>query len=117
MANTEILAALAKVRIAKNAVNKARSDPSLNLSPAQSTMLDDTFDALTDVEDKLILQDIQSWISQIKSDGIQLASLSSKIKATIASLGQVATYVQDAATAIGALASALAAAYSGGLIH
>jgi paraquat-inducible protein B len=117
MANTEIMATLAKVHSAKSAVNQARSTPGLGLDRAQSGLLDDAFDALTDVEDKLILQDIQSWIGQIKNDGTQLQNLGAQIKKTIASLSQVATYVQDAATAIGALASALSAAFSGGLIR
>lgn len=115
MANTEIIATLAKVRTAKLAVDQANTDPTL--TPVQSGLLTNTSLALNDVENKLILQDIQSWIGQIQSDGNQLKSLSSQIQATIASLSKVAQYVQDAATAIGALASALATAFSGGLIH
>lgn len=115
MANTEIIATLKAVRTAKVAVDQARTTPAL--SPAQSGLLDDTFVTLDDVENKLILQDIQSWIEQIKNDGDQLKTLASQIQNTIASLNQVAKDVQYAADAIGALASALSAAVSGGLIH
>jgi hypothetical protein len=115
MANTEILATLAKVRAAKVAVNQARTTP--GLTPGQSSLLANVVVALDDVENKLILQSIQAWIGQIRNDGNQLSALASQIQQTIASLNQVATLVQDAATAIGVLVSALAAAYSGGLIH
>ncbi|MGO9062461.1 MAG: hypothetical protein ACLQU2_34630 [Candidatus Binataceae bacterium] len=115
MANTEIMATLAKVRSAKVAVNQART--TAGLSPALSSLLDNLFITLDDVENKLILQDIQTWIGQITNDGNQLKALASQIQSTITSLNQVATLVQDAATAIGVLASALSAAFSGGLIH
>lgn len=115
MANTEIMATLAKVRSAKVAVNQART--TAGLSPTLSTVLDEIFITLDDVENKLILQEIRAWIGQITSDGNKLKILASQIQSAITSLNQVATLVQDAATAIGALASALAAAFSAGLIH
>ena len=121
MTDKKIAEALKEARTAvqgaKSAVNQARGNPSLHLAPVQSRLLDDAFDTLTHVEDQLILQEIQSWIRQIKNDGAQLDQLGKQIKEAIASLSQVARYIQLAATAIGALASALAAAQSGGLIH
>jgi len=115
MANTEIMATLAKVRTAKLQVDQANTDPAL--TPAQSDLLTQASLALNDLENKLILEDIQSWINQIAADGRQLTTLSGQIKNTIASLNAVAQYIQAAATAVGALASALAAANSGGLLH
>jgi hypothetical protein len=114
MANTEIMATLQKVRLAKTAVGSARNSP--GLSQGQSDTLDSAYVTLDEVENKLILQDIGQWIAVIEADGNRLTGLATQIQSAITSLQSVAHLVQGAATAIGALASIISKGVSSGLI-
>ena len=114
MANTEIMATLQKVRLAKRAVENARN--AQNLSQQQSDILDSAFVTLDEVENKLILQDIGQWVAVIEADGNKLAGLATQMQAAIASLQSVAHLVQGAATAIGVLATIIAKGMTSGLI-
>jgi hypothetical protein len=116
MANTEIMAALKQIRLAKVSIQNTLSANPPPIGSPNYNLLSNTLTELDDVQNKLIDQDIQDWIGTIQADGNQLKNLANQIQKDIQGLQAVAKAVQDAATVLGVLASVMAAASSGGLL-
>jgi len=114
MANTERLAALQKVRVARNAVQAARTKT--GLSPEDQTALTKLFFDLDDLEDSLILEEISEKIDSLTTDAKDLAKVASEIKNAHAALAKEAALVEDAAKAVNGLVQVVTAAVSAGLI-
>jgi hypothetical protein len=114
MANTERLAALQKVRIARNAVQATRN--ALGLAPEDQTALTRLFFDLDDLEDSLILEEISEKIDSLATDAKDLAKVASEIKDAHAALAKEAALVEDAAKAVNGLVQVVAAAASAGLL-
>ena len=114
MANTERLAALQKVRIARNAVQTARATSGLTTDD-QSTLTKLFFD-LDDLEDVLILEEIGDKVDSMTADAKDLAKVAGEIKNASAALAKVVKQVEDAAKAVSGLMQVVTAAASAGLI-
>lgn len=114
MANTERLAALQKVRIARNAVQAARVKA--GLTPEDQTALTRLFFDLDEVEDSLILDDIRDKVDSMRTDAKDLAEVAGQVKNAHAALTKEAALVEDAAKAVNGLVQVVTAAASAGLI-
>jgi len=114
MANTERLAALQKVRIARNAVQAARART--GLTDEEQTALTKLFFDLDDLEDSLILEEISEQVTALRADAKDLTEVAGRIKAIDGALAKEAALVEDAAKAINGLVQVVTAAASAGLI-
>lgn len=114
MANTEIMATLEQIRSAKNVVESHCLEE--NLPQTASLLLDDAYDALDKIENKLILQNVQVWIDSIAADADVLRNFASQIQTAIGSLRDVPDALRGAATALGALGSVMSKAMRAGLV-
>ena len=114
MANTERLAALQKVRMARNAAQAARATPGLTAD--DQTTLTKLFFDLDDLEDVLILEEISDKVDTMTADAKDLAQVAGEIKNANAALAKVAKLVEDAAKAISGLVQVVTAAASAGLL-
>jgi hypothetical protein len=114
MADTERLAALQKVRTARNAVQAARATAGLS-TDEQSALTKLYFD-LDDLEDSLILEALSNRIDAMGADAKDLASVAAKVKEASGALDREMTLVEDAAKAIQGLVQVVAAAASAGLL-
>jgi hypothetical protein len=114
MANTERLAALARVRLARNAVQAARGQA--GLSPEDQSRLVLLFADLDDLEDQLILRDISEDVDSIRKDATELKDVVAGMASSATKLGRELGLVDDAAKAVGALAEVVSLASSHGLV-
>jgi len=114
MANTERLAALAKVRTAKNAIDDCRADTAI--PPEDRAQLERAYNALDAVEDDLILQEIGDHVDELKAASVALGQVTANMNTAIAQIQKVVVLVADAAQALKALANIAAAATAAGLL-
>ena len=114
MANTERLAALQKVRIARNAVQAARAKAGLTASG--QTALTKLFFDLDELEDSLILEEISDKVDSMRSDAKDLADVAGQVKKAHAALAKEVSLVEDAAEAVNGLVQVVTATASAGLI-
>ncbi len=114
MANTERLAALQKVRIARNAVQAARAKAGLTAD--EQTALTKLFFDLDDLEDSLIIEEISDKVDAMRADAKNLAEVAGKVKDAHAALAKEVALVEEAAKAVNGLLSVVTAAASAGLI-
>ena len=114
MANTERLAALQKVRIARNAAQAARAKTGLTAD--DQTALTKLFFDLDDLEDVLILEEISDKIDSLRKDSKDLAEVARQVKNAHSALAKEAALVEAAAKAINGLVQVVTAAASAGLL-
>jgi hypothetical protein len=114
MANTERLAALARVRLARNAIQMAQGQPGL-ASDDQSRLVS-LFADLDDLEDLLILQDISENVDSIWKDATELKEVVAGMASSATKLGRELGLVDDAVKAVAALAEVVVLASSHGLV-
>lgn len=114
MANTERLAALQKVRLAHDAIDKARLQDSLS-SDDQSGLTRLAF-LLDNLEDTLILEDIAAHVDAIKEAAGALTSTVTSMKQASTVIASDLSLVNDAAGALGALATIVSVGVSHGLV-
>ena len=114
MANTERLAALARVRIARNAVQAAQGQG--GLSSEDQSRLVSLFADLDDLEDLLILEDISEKVESIRKDATELKGVAAGMAASATKLTRELGLVDDAAKAVGILAEVVSLASSHGLV-
>lgn len=114
MANTERLAALQKVRIARNAVQEALVNPALSSDDKAS--LEGLVSDLDDLEDSLILGDISDKVETITEDGAKLNETVTEMTAAASKLAKELSLVEDAAKAVSGLAAVVSLAASHGLL-
>jgi hypothetical protein len=114
MGDTERLAALSKVRVARNAVQAARAND--GLSPDAQSGLTKLYFDLDDLEDLLILEDITDKLATIQNDAADLKQSVAAMGGAADKLAKELSLVDDAAKAIGGLAKVVALAASHGLI-
>lgn len=114
MANTEKLAVLAKVRLAKQEVNTRRADDSI--SDKDRRLLEQTYTLLEEVEDDLILQEIGDRIDELKAASTALGKVTAKMDTDVKKIQKVVDLIGDAAQALKALAKISAAAVSAGIL-
>ena len=115
MANTERLAVLAKVRVAKQEVNTRRADNSI--SDRGRGLLEEAYTVLDEVEDHIILQEIGSRINELKAARAALGKVTAKMDTDVKKIQKVVELVDDAAQALKALANIAAAAAAAGLLR
>jgi len=114
MANTERLAVLAKVRLAKQEANTRREDNSL--SDRDRGLLEQAYTLLDEVEDDLILQEIGDRIDELKAASAALGKVTAKMGTNVKEIQKVVDLVGDAAQALKALANIVAAAATAGIL-
>jgi len=114
MANTERLAALARVRLARNAIQVAQGQ--VGLSSDEQSRLVSLFADLDDLEDLLILEDISENVESIRKDADELKDVAASMSASANKLTRELSLVDDAAKAVAGLADVVALASSHGLV-
>lgn len=114
MANTERLAALQKVRIARNVVQAARAKAGLTAD--EQTALTKLFFDLDELEDSLILEEISDKVDSMRTGAKDLADVAGQVKNAHAALAKEVSLVEDAAKAVHGLVQVVTAAASAGLI-
>ena len=114
MANTERLAVLVKVRVAKQEVNTRRADNSI--SDRDRGLLEQVYTLLEEVEDDLILQEIGDHIDELKAASAALGKVTAKMDTDVKKIQKVVDLVDDAAQALKALANIAAAAAAAGIL-
>jgi hypothetical protein len=114
MANTERLAALEKVRTARNAIQAALISPALSTEDKPS--LEGLVSDLDDLEDSLILGDISDKVETITEDSANLSETVTGLAAAATRLAKELSLVEDAAKAVSGLAEVVSLAASHGLL-
>ena len=114
MANTERLAALAKVRTARNAIQDVLAAE--NVSAADRTSLQGIVFDLNELEDLLILADISEKVDALRTDSDDLGKTVAAMTAAGDKVAKAVALVDVAAKALGGLADVVAMAASHGLI-
>jgi len=114
MANTERLAVIAKVRVAKQEANARRADNSI--SDKDRGLLEQAYTMLDEVEDDLILKEIGDRIDELKASSAALSKVTAKMDTNVKKIKKVVDLVDDAAQGLKALASIAAAAASAGIV-
>jgi hypothetical protein len=114
MANTERLAALEKVRTARNAIQVALINPAL--SGEDKPSLEGLVSDLDDLEDSLILGEISDKVDIITKDGANLNETVAALSAATTKLSKELSLVEDAAKAVSGLAAVISLAASHGLL-
>lgn len=102
MANTERIAVLAKVRVAKKEVNTLRADGSI--TDKNRELLEQTYLLLDEIEDDLILQELGDRIDELKTASVELGKVTAKMKTDVKKIQNVVSLVEDAAQALKVLA-------------
>lgn len=102
MANTERIAVLAKVRVAKKEVNTLRADKSI--TDKDRELLEQAYTLFDEVEDDLILQEIGDRIDELKAASVALGKVTEKMKTDVKKIQKVVDLIDDAAKALKALA-------------
>jgi hypothetical protein len=114
VADTERLAALRKVRTARDAADAALADPTL--TPSARTQAQKAWDDLDTLEGDLILQDLGQKLQEIQSSASDLQLLATQMQGSAASLANLASLIGDVAQAVGGLAEIAALAAQHGLV-
>ena len=114
MANTERLAALVKVRVARNAVQTAQGQ--VGLSSEDQSRLVSLFADLDDLEDLLILEDITEKVESIRKDATELKEVVAGMTSSATKLKRELSLVDDAAKVVVVLAEVVSLAAAHGLV-
>jgi hypothetical protein len=114
MANTERLAALVKVRLARNTIQDTLANPNIVASDRDS--LQSLVFALNDLEDTLILDDLTESVDAIREDSDRLSKVVAAMRAAGTQMAQEAAIVDTAAKAVGGLAQLVSVAVAHGLV-
>jgi hypothetical protein len=114
MANTEIRNVLQQVREAENAVKEALDRP--GLTQQERDLLTESFDALRDLDNTLVLADMSRSIGELQAKAKGLARLNGKIQKKLAGLRKVAKAVDASAKAVDALVKAFGILLKAGLV-
>jgi hypothetical protein len=112
MADTQILAALRKVRDARKQVQQLQQ----TLTGGDLALADQVYDALDAIEETLVDEQLEEHLEQLKQDAKALDPLLAQMKAGDAQLQTIATVVSAAAQAVGALANIVGQALAHGLL-
>lgn len=102
MANTERIAVLAKVRLAKKEVNILRADETI--TPKDLKLLEEAYTLFDEAEDDLILQELGDRINALKAAGVALGKVTAKMSTDVKKIQKVVDLVNGAAQALKALA-------------
>jgi hypothetical protein len=114
MANAERLAALDKVRLARNAVQDTLANPNV-VAPDRDSLESLVF-ALNDLEDTLILDNLTESVEAMREDGDRLSKVVAAMRAAGTQMAQEASIVNTAAEAVGGLAQLVSVALAHGLV-
>lgn len=114
MPDDERLAALKKVRAARNAAGDVLEDS--NLSAADRATAQKAWDDLDDLEGDLILSDLEEQLDALKTSAGDLDVLVGQMKTASASLQQLAGTISAASSAVGTLAQVVGAAAASGVV-
>jgi len=108
MANSQVQDTLDTVVIARKAANGARKLP--GLTPDQQELLNTAYIQLSDTEDMLREEDLKASVQALLTGTKSLSDLCRQLNRSIDALAKVASVIDDAAKAIGALASVISTA-------
>lgn len=113
MANTERIAVLEKVQVAKKEVNTLRADNSITEKDRE--LLEQAYTLFDEVEDDLILQEIGDHIDALKAASVALGKVTAEMSTDVKEIQKVIDLVDDAAQALNVLAKISATVITAGI--